>query len=68
MNRAERITVELLGRFGMFPRGVIFTMVGLFVVQAAIHHDLSEAQGMGAVFQRLAPEPAGHVMVGSLNA
>jgi hypothetical protein len=41
-----------------------FTVVGLFVVQAALHHDPSEAQGMGAAFQKLAPEPTGHFIVG----
>ena len=44
----------------MFSRGVIFTMLGGFVLQAGLHHDQSRAHGMGAAFAVLAGTPLGH--------
>src|SRR6202049_3508600 len=37
MSARTRATVVTLGRFGMFARGVIFLIIGWFVVQAGIH-------------------------------
>src|SRR5262249_21696150 len=39
MTEAERKVVDFLGRAGFVSRGVIFTIVGWFVLQGAIHHD-----------------------------
>lgn len=61
MNRAERIVVDSLGRFGMFSRGVIFTMLGFFILLAGLHHDASRAQGIGEAFQVIARQPLGHL-------
>ena len=63
MSRAERVTADTLGRFGMISRGVIFTMLGWFIVEAALHRDAARAQGMGAAFQVLATQPAGHLLL-----
>ena len=63
MSEAERKVAEYLGRFGMFSRGVIFTMLGAFIVQAALHHDPHRAEGMGAAFQTLAQQPGGHLLL-----
>jgi hypothetical protein len=64
MNRAERTATDTLGRFGMFSRGVIFTMLGAFVLQAGLRHDSSRARGMGAAFQSIATTPVGHLSLG----
>jgi len=61
MNRAERITVDSLGRFGMFSRGVVFTLLGWFVLLAGLQHDASRAQGIGVAFQEIARQPFGHI-------
>jgi len=53
-----------LGRFGMFARGVIFLVIGWFVVQAGIHHDPSQAQGFGGAFVFLLAQPFGRVLLG----
>jgi hypothetical protein len=63
MNRVERITADSLGRMGMFARGVIFTMLGGFIVEAAIHHDPARAHGMGGAMVVLANQPMGHVLL-----
>jgi hypothetical protein len=63
MSDSEEVLADSLGRFGMFSRGVIFTMLGWFIVEAAFNHDPGRAEGMGAAFQTLAQQPAGHLLL-----
>ncbi|MFN2463866.1 MAG: DUF1206 domain-containing protein [Candidatus Dormibacteria bacterium] len=63
MSEGEERAAEYLGRFGMFARGVIFTMLGVFIIEAALHHDPTRAEGMGAAFRHLATLPAGHLIL-----
>jgi hypothetical protein len=64
MSPATRTTVVRLGRFGMFSRGVIFLVIGWFVVQAGIHHDPAQAQGFGGAFVFLLAGPFGRIVLG----
>jgi len=64
MKKEEWLTAILLGRIGLVSRGVIFTMTGWFILDAAFHHDPSRAHGFGAAFDKLLQEPFGHVLVG----
>lgn len=64
MSSTERNVAIALGRFGMFARGVIFLIVGWFVLQAGIHHDPSQVQGFGGAFVFLLSKPYGHVLLG----
>ncbi|MHB8509269.1 MAG: DUF1206 domain-containing protein, partial [Candidatus Dormibacteria bacterium] len=66
MSRRERLIADGLGRFGMFSRGVIFSMLGWFVLQAALHHDARRAESMGATFRILAAEPFGHAILAAV--
>ena len=50
MTRAQRITVDGLGRFGMVARGVIFSVVGIFILVAGLHHEASDAHSFGPAF------------------
>ncbi|MFZ2034874.1 MAG: DUF1206 domain-containing protein, partial [Candidatus Dormiibacterota bacterium] len=63
MTRAERVTVDGLGRFGMVARGVIFGIVGIFVLVAGLHHDAGDAHSFGPAFAAVAREPLGHVLL-----
>jgi hypothetical protein len=63
MTRWQRLAAEYLGRFGMLARGVIFSMLGWFIVLAALSQDPGEARGWGAVFQVLAAQPFGRVLL-----
>lgn len=63
MTRAERVTVDGLGRFGMVARGVIFGIVGIFVLVAGLHHDAGDAHIFGPAFLAVAREPLGHVLL-----
>lgn len=64
MSPATRTLVVRLGRFGMFSRGVIFLVIGWFVVQAGIHHDPAQAQGFGGAFVFLLAQPFGQIVLG----
>lgn len=64
MSHSERTWAIRFGRFGMFARGVVFVVIGWFVVQAGIHHDAGQAQGFGGAFQFLLGQPFGRVLLG----
>jgi Domain of Unknown Function (DUF1206) len=68
MNRATRTAVDSLGRFGMFSRGVIFTMLGFFILSAGLHHHAADAQGIGEAFQVIARQPMGHLSLAVVGA
>jgi fumarate reductase subunit D len=64
MSEQERTMAIRLGRFGMFARGVIFLVIGWFVVQAGLHHDPGQVQGFGGAFTFLLGQPFGRVLLG----
>jgi len=64
MTAPERNAAIGLGRFGMFARGVIFLVIGWFLVQAGIHHDAGQVQGFGSAFLFLLGQPFGRVLLG----
>jgi hypothetical protein len=64
MSASTRDIVIKLGRFGMFSRGVIFLVIGWFVIQAGIHHNPAEAQGFGGAFVFLLAQPFGRIVLG----
>jgi hypothetical protein len=59
---ARRI-VETLGVVGMTARGAIFTLIGYFVVQAALTFDPQRAKGIDGVLKSLAAEPFGSLLL-----
>jgi hypothetical protein len=63
MSWVQRLAVDSLGRYGMVSRGVIFSVVGVFLLQAGLHHDAAEAHGFGPAFQAIAKEPLGHALL-----
>lgn len=63
MSKSERSLAIAFGRFGMFARGVIFLVIGWFMVQAGIHHDAGQVQGFGGAFLFLLGQPFGRVLL-----
>lgn len=66
MTENERRAAILLGRLGSSARGVVFIVLGWFVVQAAIRGDPHEAKGLGAAFGTLAGQPFGRVLLAAV--
>jgi hypothetical protein len=68
MNRAEKDIVDTLGRLGMVSRGITFTLVGWFVLQAGLHNDPTQAHGYGGAFLFLLGEPFGRALLAIVSA
>jgi hypothetical protein len=64
MKPAEKRIADMLGRFGMFSRGVVFTLVGWFVFQGGLHHDPSRVHGYSGAFLFLLGQPFGRLLLG----
>ncbi len=64
MPPAARKAAVWLGRFGMCSRGVTFTLVGWFVLEAGLHHNPTGARGYSGAFTFLLSQPYGHLLLG----
>jgi Domain of Unknown Function (DUF1206) len=66
MSEAEREGAMILGRTGYAARGVIYAILGWFVLLAALTLDSSHAQNVGGSFATLAQQPLGHWLLGAV--
>jgi Domain of Unknown Function (DUF1206) len=57
-----------MGRIGLAARGVVFALIGLFLIQAARHQDPGEAVGLGGALQKLAEQQYGQILLGVVAA
>lgn len=64
MSREERKWGIRAGQFGISARGVIFAIIGIFLIQAALQADPQEAGGVGQALQTLANQPYGPWVLG----
>jgi len=53
-----------LGTFGLASRGVVFSLIGLFLMQAAIRHDAQRAGGLDQSLQAVAQQRYGMALLG----
>jgi hypothetical protein len=68
MNADELRMATWAGRIGMTARGIIFTMTGFFVFQAALHVDPKKVQGVDGALQTLARQPYGPWLLAAVAA
>lgn len=59
MSDAERTWATRAGRFGHAARGVVFSIIGFFLIQAARQSDPNQARGLGGALAALAQQPYG---------
>jgi Domain of Unknown Function (DUF1206) len=59
-----RRVVEPLGVVGHVARGVVFALIGVFLMKAAVEYDPSEAVGLDGALARLADQPYGQALLG----
>lgn len=64
MSEAEETWAIRAGRFGLSARGVVFVIIGFFLLQAAYQSDASEARGLGGALQTLLQQPYGPWLMG----
>lgn len=63
MSYSLREHVERAGRTGYAARGIVFAIVGVFLMVAAIQHDPQEAIGVSGAVQKLAEQSWGTVVL-----
>jgi Domain of Unknown Function (DUF1206) len=57
---------ERWGRLGIAARGIVFGVVGTFLIRAAIEYDPQEARGLGGALRTLAQQPLGPWLLGAV--
>jgi hypothetical protein len=58
--------VRRAGQFGLASRGVVFGVVGAFLIQAALHARAHEARGLGGALRALEERPSGPWILGAV--
>lgn len=53
-----------ISRFGLAARGIVFCVIGFFLIEAARQSDASKARGLGEALQVLAQQPYGPWILG----
>ncbi|HVF51607.1 MAG TPA: DUF1206 domain-containing protein [Pyrinomonadaceae bacterium] len=66
MGEAENKWGTLIGRVGYAARGIVFCIVGFFLIQAALHYNASEVQGLDGALQSLARQSFGPWILGAV--
>ncbi|MFY7804188.1 MAG: DUF1206 domain-containing protein [Limnoraphis robusta] len=60
--KQEKLIINVC-RFGIAARGVIFMMLGFFLIQAARQFDPSQVEGLDGALQTLAQQPYGKILL-----
>ena len=63
-----RRLVTRLARLGIAARGIVFGVIGGYLVKAGVDHDPSQARDLGAALQSVRGQPYGKVMLAVIAA
>ncbi len=66
MGEKVRKWTERWGRLGIAARGMVFGIVGVFLIRAALQYDPQQARGLGGALQTLAQQPLGRWLLGAV--
>ncbi|HEY9771213.1 MAG TPA: DUF1206 domain-containing protein [Coleofasciculaceae cyanobacterium] len=61
-NQQQKWLVNI-SRFGIAARGVVFIMIGFFVLQAAKNYDPSQVKGLDGALLTLTQQPSGQILL-----
>lgn len=64
MSPTEETWATRIGRFGEAARGIVFVIIGFFLIQAARQYDPSEVRGLDGALQSLSRQPYGPWLLG----
>ncbi|HTK07949.1 MAG TPA: DUF1206 domain-containing protein [Ktedonobacteraceae bacterium] len=64
LSTTTRKSVILLGRLGNAALGVVFTIVGIFLIVAAVKHNPGDAKGLNTALTELLRQPFGEWLLG----
>jgi hypothetical protein len=59
MSRVLAMATRALGAFGSTGRAVVFVLVGVFLVKAAVLSSAGQTKGLDAIFRSVAGSPYG---------
>ncbi|HVF28385.1 MAG TPA: DUF1206 domain-containing protein [Pyrinomonadaceae bacterium] len=68
MSTTEDLWATRLGRFGLAARGVVFGIVGFFLIQAARTFDPNQARGLDGALRTLLQQSYGTILMGVVAA
>lgn len=68
MAPATRTSIKWIGTFGLLARMVVFVLIGVFLIEAAVQYDPSEAVGIDGALAKLANSPQGPLLLGVVAA
>lgn len=63
MSSRLRSATSVLGTAGIAARGLVFTLIGIFLVDAAVRFDPKKARGLDASLKTVAHQPFGKVLL-----
>jgi hypothetical protein len=66
MSATEDKWATRLGRVGYAARGLVFVIIGIFLIVAAIYEDPREARGLEGALDTLARQPWGSTVLGAV--
>jgi hypothetical protein len=64
LSTQARTWIVRLGRFGYAARGVVFAIIGFFLVVAGLHRSAAAAKGASGAVAELLAQPYGHLLAG----
>jgi len=64
MSTGTKEWIIILGRFGLAARGVVFGVIGFFLIIAALQRNPDQAKGLGGALQELSGQVYGQVLLG----
>ena len=64
LDGSARRWAVLMGRVGFLARGVVFLLMGAFLILAAVHVNAREAKGLAGALRALQQQPHGWVLLG----
>lgn len=66
MSRNEKRVTQVLGQFGFVSRGLVFILMGWFILLAALQHNAHQARGFSRVFAYLLTQAYGRPLLAIL--
>ncbi len=66
MSERARHIATRAGQIGLTARGVVFGIIGIFLVQAALRHRAEEARGLSGALRALEQQPYGPYVLGAV--
>src|SRR5262249_13558513 len=68
LKQTERRLLTAFGRFGFVVRSVVFTMIGMLLLSAALTTNSREAKGFAGALQVIQQQSYGSVLLGIIAA